>query len=148
MSDESIERTAAWFVEFPEAGDSYRNGKRVGPAAPIQWLAIGGGRTTDPNEAMRFCRKQDAESMVAIIDKGPFAFAASGANATEHVFLGAETIPDEDWFEEIISDTLDMDWRPRDAAKAIVRRWNERWYPESSPSQPTGSDTPMEAENG
>ena len=27
---------------------------------------------------------------------------------------------DEDWLEEVISDSLDMDWRPRDAAKAIV----------------------------
>ena len=55
-----------------------------------------------------------------------------------------EIAPDEDWFEEIISDTIDMDWRPRDAAKAIVRRWNERWYSDAnhpSPSQPTGSDT-------
>lgn len=38
--------------------------------------------------------------------------------------------PDEDWFEEIISDSIDMDWRPRDAARAIVRHWESRWYPE------------------
>lgn len=37
--------------------------------------------------------------------------------------------PDEDWFEEIISDSLEMDWRPRDAARAIVRHWESRWYP-------------------
>lgn len=39
--------------------------------------------------------------------------------------------PDEDWFEEIISDTMDMDWHPRYAAKAIVRDWSERWYPDA-----------------
>ena len=33
--------------------------------------------------------------------------------------------PDEDWLEEVISDSLDMDWRPRDAAKAIIARWSE-----------------------
>ena len=40
--------------------------------------------------------------------------------------------PDEDWFEEVISDSLEMDWRPRDAAKAIVSRWSEAWYPEGT----------------
>jgi hypothetical protein len=33
--------------------------------------------------------------------------------------------PDEDWLEEVISDSLEMDWRPRDAAKAIIARWSE-----------------------
>jgi NTP pyrophosphatase (non-canonical NTP hydrolase) len=27
---------------------------------------------------------------------------------------------DEDWFEEVISDSLEMDWRPRDAARLIM----------------------------
>lgn len=30
-------------------------------------------------------------------------------------------IPDEDWFEEVLSDSLDMDWTMRDGARAIVR---------------------------
>ena len=29
---------------------------------------------------------------------------------------------DEDWFEEVISDSLDMDWHPRDAARLIMAR--------------------------
>ena len=33
---------------------------------------------------------------------------------------------DEDELEEIISDSLDMDWRPRDAARAIIAAWNTR----------------------
>jgi len=36
--------------------------------------------------------------------------------------------PDEDWFDEVISDTFDMGWTARDGAKAIIRRWDERWY--------------------
>jgi hypothetical protein len=28
---------------------------------------------------------------------------------------------DEDWLEEIITDSIDLDWTPRTAAKAIVR---------------------------
>lgn len=44
--------------------------------------------------------------------------------------VSKQDCPDEDWFEEVISDTLDMDWRPRYAAKEIVRRWNEHWLPE------------------
>lgn len=43
-----------------------------------------------------------------------------------------ERCPDEDWFEEVIDDSLEMDWKPRDAAKWIVARWEERWYPEDA----------------
>ncbi len=32
---------------------------------------------------------------------------------------------DEDWFEEVISDTIDMDWQPRWAARAIMRKLAE-----------------------
>lgn len=32
---------------------------------------------------------------------------------------------DEDWLEEVISDSLDVDWRPRDAARAIMARLGE-----------------------
>ena len=32
----------------------------------------------------------------------------------------AELVRDEDWLAERISDTLDMDWRPIDAARAII----------------------------
>jgi len=38
---------------------------------------------------------------------------------------------DEDDLEEIITDTLDMDWQPRWAARAIIRHWNERYAPEA-----------------
>lgn len=27
---------------------------------------------------------------------------------------------DEDWFEEVIADSIDMDWTPRIAARAIM----------------------------
>ena len=32
----------------------------------------------------------------------------------------AELVRDEDWLAERISDSLDMDWRPIDAARAII----------------------------
>lgn len=34
---------------------------------------------------------------------------------------------DEDWFAEVISDSLEMDWRPRDAARLIVERMAEQF---------------------
>ena len=34
-----------------------------------------------------------------------------------------EALLDEDWLEEIIADSVDMDWRPRDAAKLIIERF-------------------------
>ena len=33
-----------------------------------------------------------------------------------------ETVMDEDWLEYVISDSLEMDWQPRDAAKLIIQR--------------------------
>jgi hypothetical protein len=33
-----------------------------------------------------------------------------------------ETVLNEDWLEETISDSLDMDWHPRDAARLILSR--------------------------
>ena len=33
----------------------------------------------------------------------------------------AELVRDEDWLAERINDSLDVDWRPIDAARAIVR---------------------------
>jgi hypothetical protein len=32
---------------------------------------------------------------------------------------------DEDALEEIISDSLEMDWRPRDAARAIIAQFEK-----------------------
>jgi hypothetical protein len=32
---------------------------------------------------------------------------------------------DEDWFWEVITDSIDMDWAPRDAARLIVSRMKE-----------------------
>jgi hypothetical protein len=53
----------------------------------------------------------------------------SGYQRDHKLALSAlETVPaapDEDWLEEVISDSLEMDWRPRDAAKAIIARWSE-----------------------
>ena len=37
----------------------------------------------------------------------------------------AERVMDEDWLEETVSDTLDMDWHPRDAARAIIAALKE-----------------------
>ena len=48
--------------------------------------------------------------------------------------IGSNDAPDEDWFEEVIGDSLDMDWTARDGARAIVRRWPERWYKDGAPT--------------
>ena len=44
-------------------------------------------------------------------------------NALPTIIAALETVAlirDEDWLEERISDSLDMDWRPIDAARAII----------------------------
>ena len=44
-------------------------------------------------------------------------------NALPAIIAALETVAlirDEDWLEERISDSLDMDWRPIDAARAII----------------------------
>jgi len=58
-------------------------------------------------------------------------------NVTPRIVSEFHECPDEDWFEQVISDTIDMDWRPRDAAKAIVRDWASRWYPDHLPTEST-----------
>ena len=60
-------------------------------------------------------------------------YASEGISAIDrarHILTalrGAQGFPfDEDDLEEIITDTLDMDWQPRWAARAIIRVWAER----------------------
>ena len=50
--------------------------------------------------------------------------AVAETYAVARTFAQALSNPlfDEDWLEETISDSLDMDWRPRDAAKLIISR--------------------------
>jgi hypothetical protein len=81
----------AWLIEFPESGDAYREGVRVGPVTPIQWYcAVVHGdrllsRTSDANEAMRFARKQDANAMIRRLNDNPHG--PTRAYACEHGFL-------------------------------------------------------------
>jgi hypothetical protein len=83
-------REAAWLIEFPEAGDRYEHSKRVGPALPVEWLAgIPWGerwksRTNDPNKAIRFVRKADAEAAMLIMQ-----LAGTVAFASEHIWLAS-----------------------------------------------------------
>lgn len=62
----------------------------------------------------------------------------------------------EDWFVDVISDSLEMDWHPRDAARLILFRMNDEGIslmlptPRGTecPSSPTGYhivDTSMES---
>jgi hypothetical protein len=63
---------AAWLVEFPPSGDLYQNGQRLGDGTPTTWIAalirpghVGTKRTRDPNEALRFARREDAEGFIS-----------------------------------------------------------------------------------
>jgi hypothetical protein len=40
------------------------------------------------------------------------------------------SLQDEDWLEEIIADSIDLDWTPRTAARAIVRAMKGKWTPD------------------
>jgi hypothetical protein len=85
------ERTEfAWLIEFPETGDAYKNGERIGPVTPIQWYcAVRRGdrlisRTIDAHEAIRFARRVDAEVMIQRLDDNPHG--PTKAYACEHGF--------------------------------------------------------------
>lgn len=63
---------AAWLVEFPPSGDLYQGGRRIGPGTPTTWVAalirpdhVGTKRTREPNEALRFTRREDAEGFIS-----------------------------------------------------------------------------------
>lgn len=83
----SVWDAVCWFVEFPESGDAFSDGKRIGPATPMQWLAARGTRTADPNLAIRFCREVDAYGAIAMINAGPFQFAPTAAKAAQHSWV-------------------------------------------------------------
>jgi hypothetical protein len=36
----------------------------------------------------------------------------------------------EEWLEEIITDSIDLDWTPRTAARAIVQAMKAKWRPD------------------
>ena len=54
----------------------------------------------------------DAKLIVALVNNAPRLIEALHASETM----------DEDWLEETISDSLEMDWHPRDAARLIIQR--------------------------
>ena len=56
-------------------------------------------------------RKADLDAIVTLRNALPTIIAALKV---------AELVRDEDWLAERISDTLDVDWRPIDAARAII----------------------------
>jgi hypothetical protein len=121
------ERAAAWLIEIPERGDSYEGGKRVGPAVPLQYY--GGGkirdrdgyltRTADVNEAVRFARKQDAESMIVRL-------GIQGGRAVDHEWIGYADEAAEIFVYDFL---VDKGISPKDAspsAKAIVDHLRSR----------------------
>lgn len=57
------------------------------------------------------------------IDSDPLvqAFAAHRIAAEQAVLAKLRDRMDEDWFDEIIQDSFDMDWTSRDGARAIIR---------------------------
>lgn len=73
--------------------------KRVGPARGTEYYAVLAAgterirtRTSDPNEAMRFSRKQDAIALIRMLDTNDFG--PVGAIATEHQWLSLTPSPD------------------------------------------------------
>ena len=54
----------------------------------------------------------NAALIVALVNNAPRMIEA----------LRASEMMDEDWLEETISDSLEMDWHPRDAARLIIQR--------------------------
>ena len=62
--------------------------------------------------AIAMVAKPDDANLIALLGSNLPAIIA----ALEVVAL----VRDEDWLAERISDTLDMDWRPIDAARAII----------------------------
>jgi hypothetical protein len=92
MGADPYERDVAWLIEFPEGGDKYEGGKRVGPAYPRKYY--GGeqrpdgrwiSRTEDPSKAIRYCRKIDAECALGLMsDRFP-----NEGFVSEHVWIAA-----------------------------------------------------------
>jgi hypothetical protein len=68
-SERGEEREYGWLIEFPESGDSYRDGKRVGPAIERQYYTGGHKRTAEHEDAVRFSRRIDAERVLAEIEE-------------------------------------------------------------------------------
>ena len=57
--------------------------------------------------------------VISAIDLG--AYVAVHSDTIIAALEAAALVRDEDWLAERISDSLDVDWRPIDAARAIVR---------------------------
>ena len=91
----------------------------AGKVTPGDWLRV------DTEDYARIeAAWRPSSAAVAIVAKSDDAdlIALLGSNLPTIIaaLKVAELVRDEDWLAERISDTLDMDWRPIDAARAII----------------------------
>ena len=91
----------------------------AGKVTPGDWLRI-----DTENYARIEAAWRPSSAAVAMVAKPDDAdlIALLGSNVPTIIaaLKVAKLIRDEDWLEERISDSLDMDWRPIDAARAII----------------------------
>ena len=110
----------------------------AGKVTPGDWEVESGHIQTGPG-AIRYWQITDGQDAIAC---NQFCYAGfdpkvNAANAAAICLLRnalptiiaalevAELVQDEDWLAERISDSLDVDWRPIDAARAIIAALGE-----------------------
>ncbi len=77
------QRVVCWLIESPPSGMTYIGGEAVGPGTPTTWYGRDGIAhwTKNPQKAMRFVRKQDAEACLGMLERARDSFVC------EHVFI-------------------------------------------------------------
>lgn len=77
--------------------------------------------------AQRFCATRLPESVAADLcasQPGPGRYGTNVMTVAEWRQMLGEVLArvlDEDWFDEVLTDSIDMDWSVRDGARAIMR---------------------------
>jgi len=99
--------------------------KQIGVTQKTAWFMLGRLREAcgnDPNELAGIVEIDECYigGKEATANASATALLLSNLPAIIAALEVAELVRDEDWLAERISDTLDMDWRPIDAARAII----------------------------
>lgn len=77
--------------------------------------------------AQRFCATRLPDSVAVDLcatQAGPGRYGTNVMTVNEWRQLLGEVLAqvlDEDWFDEVLNDSIDMDWSARDGARAIMR---------------------------